>query len=289
MKDGIVAVVLNYERAEDTIRCVRSLQSVDGLDGVIVVDNASGDDSLERLRESFPDIELVAVEENRGYTGGNNIGIRQAVTRGARFVLVVNNDVEAVDRRFAGVLADRLAADPRAGIAGPLVRYPDGTQQDTVERFPSLGLAIRLALARRAGRRRRPPSTELEVDAVNGACLLLKRELLDDVGGFDEGYFMYGEEADLAWRARRKGWTSIFVPVPGVVHHHARGEQRGEGAVLSRRNFVRFCLLHRGRASAGATALLFLAGAAGRDLRRRQRRELPALWRALRAVWGEPR
>src|SRR5262249_30569432 len=123
----------------------------------------------------------------------------------------------------------------------------------------------------------------------NGACLLVKRELLDRVDGFDEGYFMYGEEADLAWRARREGWTSIFVPVPGVVHHHALGEQRGEGAVLSRRNFVRFCLLHRGRAWGAATALFSLAGAAGRDLRRRRRRELPALWDALRAVWGESR
>jgi GT2 family glycosyltransferase len=127
------------------------------------------------------------------------------------------------------------------------------------------------------------------VDAVNGACLLLKRELLDQVDGFDEAYFMYGEEADLAWRARRNGWTAIFVPVPGVVHHHALGEQRGEGAVLSRQNFVRFCFLHRGRASGAATALFFLTGAAGRDVRRRQRRELPALWGALRAVWSGPR
>jgi len=287
--DGIVAVVLNYERADDTIRCVHSLQAVDGLDGVIVVDNASRDDSVERLRQEFPDVELVASDENLGYTGGNNIGIRQALARGARFVLVVNNDVEVVDGRFAGVLADRLAADPRAGIAGPLVRYPDGTEQDTVERFPSFRLAVRLALAHRAGGRRRPPAAESEVDAVNGACLLLKRELLDQVDGFDEGYFMYGEEADLAWRARRKGWTSIFVPVPGVVHHHTLGEQRGEGAVLSRRNFVRFCFLHRGRASGAATALFFLTGAAGRDLRHGQRQELPALWDALRAVRGEPR
>jgi len=286
---GIVAVVLNYERPDDTVRCLRSLRSLEGLDGVIVVDNASRDDSVVRLRREFEDVELIAADENRGYTGGNNLGIRRALARGAGFVLVLNDDVEVVDATFARVLADRLSSDPRAGIAGPLVRYPDGSSQDTIERFPSFPLALRLALARRLGHHRGPPAAAREVDAVNGACLLVKREVLHDVGGFDEGYFMYGEEADLAWRARRRGWKTLFVPVPAVVHHHPRNEQRGRAAVLPKRNFVRFCLLHRGRASAGATGLLFLAGAAGRDLRRRQPHELPALREELRAVWGERR
>jgi N-acetylglucosaminyl-diphospho-decaprenol L-rhamnosyltransferase len=286
---GIVAVVLNYERPDDTIRCLRSLRLLEDLDGVIVVDNASRDDSVARLEREFPEVELLVAEENRGYTGGNNLGIRRALAHEARFVLVLNNDVEVVDPAFARVLAHRLSSDPRAGIAGPLVRYPDGSLQDSVERYPSFPLALRLALAHHLGHRSGPPAVEREVNAVNGACLLVKREVLDDVDGFDEGYFMYGEEADLAWRARRKGWRSLFVPVPAVVHHHAPDESRGRGALLPKRNFVRFCLLHRGRASAGATALLFLAGAAGRDLRRRHRRELPALREELRAVWEERR
>ena len=283
----VVAVVLNYERPDETIRCVRSLGPLEWLAGVVVVDNASGDDSVERLRRELPDVELVEAAENRGYTGGNNLGIARALELGARFVLVLNEDTEVVNPAFARELAGRLAARPRAGIAGPLVRYPDGTEQETVERYPSFREAARLALRRRAGRRGEPPADEREVDAINGVCLLLRRELIEDVGGFDEAFFMYGDEADLAWRARERGWKALYVPVASVVHHHPYGEQRGEAGLRSRANFVRFCLLHRGRVSAAATSALFLAAAAGRDLRRRRREELPKLASRLRGVWAD--
>lgn len=286
-QSAVVAVVLNFERPDETIRCVRSLQQLEWLSGVVVVDNASGDDSVERLRRELPGAELVEAAENRGYAGGNNLGIARALELGARFVLVLNDDTEVVNPAFARRLARRLAALPAAGIAGPLVRYADGTGQDTVERYPSFREAARLALRRRAGRRARPPTQEREVDAVNGVCLVLKRELVEDVGGFDEAFFMYGEEADLAWRARQRGWTALFVPVPSVVHHHAHGEERGQAALHTRANFVRFCLLHRGRLSAAATSLLFVAAAAGRDLKGRRREELPALARRLRQAWRE--
>ena len=285
--DGIHAVVLNYERPDDTLRCLRSLRALDGLAGVIVVDNASRDDSVERIRREFPDVHMIEAGENRGYTGGNNLGIARALELGARFVLVLNDDTEVVNPGFARELTDRLDGRPDVGIAGPLVRYADGAAQETVERYPSAREAARLALRRRAGRRGVPPEEEREVDAINGVCLLLKRELIEDLGGFDEAFFMYGEEADLAWRARERGWKALYVPVPSVVHHHRFGEQRGEAAFRSRANFVRFCLLHRGRVSGAGASLLFLIAAAGRDLRARRADELPKLASRLRGVWSE--
>jgi GT2 family glycosyltransferase len=286
--NDLVAIVLNFNAPDDTIRCVRSLGSALADESILVVDNGSTDGSSETIRRALPGVGVVDAGANLGYGGGNNVGIRAALARDARHVLLLNNDTEVVDPGFVSSLRSALAENAEAGIAGPLVRYPDGTVQPTTSKAPSFRLALGLAIGARL--RRRPPreQTLQRVEVLNGVCLLIRREVLEGTGGFDERYFMYVEEADFAARARHLGWMSLYVPVPSIIHHHQFGDDRGGGTRV-RVNFVRFCATHRGRGSAVASALLFLTGAALRDLRRGRLGELPSLVQGLRdLIAGKP-
>jgi N-acetylglucosaminyl-diphospho-decaprenol L-rhamnosyltransferase len=259
MSPRVALVVVNFRSADDTIRCVRSFEAVTEPLDVYVVENGSGDDSGERLKTALPQATIVSSDRNLGYAGGNNLGMRAAFGAGADCVLVVNPDTEVVEPGFVTELAAALDADPGAGIAGPLVELADGSQQPTSQRRPSFSFALALALfsrARRAGARTRAG----RVATVNGVCLMITREAFEATGGFDERYFMYGEEADLAKRAEQAGFHALFVPVRSLVHFHGSDEVRGEAASRIRANFVRFCFEHRGASSGTATALLFLAG-----------------------------
>lgn len=277
----VVAVVLNFNSAADTTRCVRSLLAALPTESIVVVDNASTDGSAAAIQSQLPGVAVIRTNVNRGYGGGNNVGIRHALALGARYVLVLNNDTEVVDPSFVGALRTALNKRSRAGIAGPLVRYAEGPVQPTVSAAPSVRMALRLAVANRFGRSSSQPTAVAEVDVLNGVCLLVRAEVFEATGGFDERYFMYVEEADFAARARRAGWTSLYVPAPSIVHHHERGDDRDSGARV-RVNFVRFCATHRGRGSAAGCAVLFLVAAAARDARRARLRELPPLVRGLR-------
>jgi GT2 family glycosyltransferase len=279
----LVAVVLNFNASTDTIRCVRSLLAVLPQESIVVVDNGSSDGSVDAVRSALAGIDVIETAVNRGYGGGNNVGARAALTQGARHILLLNNDTEVVNPSFISSLLSALEEHPHAGIAGPLVRYPDGAVQPTVSDAPSLRLALRLALARRVGHSSVQPARDAEVAVLNGVCLLIRAETFESTGGFDERYFLYVEEADFATRARAAGWTSLYVPVPSIVHHHPRGDDRGSRASV-RVNFVRFCATHRGRASAIGCALLFLLAATARDARHGRLRELPPLLQGLRAL-----
>jgi N-acetylglucosaminyl-diphospho-decaprenol L-rhamnosyltransferase len=281
----VVAVVVNYNGGDEVVAAVRSLSILEEPVRVVVVDNGSTDGSPDVLSRELPDIEVIRSPENLGYAGGNNLGFRRARELGAEFVLVLNDDAELVDPTVVRVLVERMEARPDAGIAGPLVVHDDGTPQPTVARLPSFAEAVRLTLARRLRRRPSLPSAERVVPALNGVCLLIRSETLAATGGFDESFFMYGEEADLAHRAAVAGWRSLFVPAKGVVHHHRAGEVRGSAAARVRSNFVRYCLYHRGRTSAMATAALFWIAAVARG----ERSELETGLRAVlptRGRWG---
>jgi GT2 family glycosyltransferase len=284
----IFATVLNFNAAADTIRCVRSLHAALPHDSIIVIDNGSLDDSVETIRSALPEIDVIEVAENRGYGSGNNIGADEAIRRGARYILLLNNDTEVIEPSFVDALRSALDEHPKAGIAGPLVLYPDSSVQPTVSDAPSFPTAIRLARASRFGPEPRIPSQQTEVEVLNGVCLLVRAQVFEATKGFDESYFLYVEEADFAVRARHLGWMSLYVPVPSIIHHHQFGDDRGSGTQV-RVNFVRFCATHRGRGSAIASALLFLTGAALGDLRHARFRELPSLVRGLRDLMaGKP-
>ena len=220
---SVGAVVVNHDAGEALLACVRSLRS-EGVDEVVVVDNASTDGSVERLAATDPEVRLVRTGRNLGYGTGVNRGLREG---GAPLVVVCNPDV-VVHSGALAVLADTLTSDDRAGVVGPCILETDGTRYPSARRFPSWLDAAGHALVgiirpdnpftRRYRMTDLDTTTPTPVDWVSGACFLARRSALEEVEGFDERYFMYLEDTDLCWRVSRAGYRVLYVPAATVSH-----------------------------------------------------------------------
>lgn len=247
----LLVVVVNFRTAGLTIDCLHSLSTeVAGTDGVrvVVVDNASGDQSVARLRDTVESqgwghwVQLQALEENGGFAAGNNAAIRAA--RGAGmlppYVLLLNPDTIVRPGALAGLLAF-MDAHPHVGIAGSRLEQPDGTPHYSAFRFPTVlgelegGLRLRLATRLLATRTVAAPPRDhaCQVDWVSGASLLVRSAVFDDVGLLDERYFLYFEEVDFCLRSRLAGWPCWYVPESRVVH--LVGQSSGLGGAHRRR------------------------------------------------------
>jgi GT2 family glycosyltransferase len=223
-------IVLSWNGRQDTVACLRSLQPLlDDDTAAVVVDNASSDGSAEAVRERFPDIDLIENERNLGFSGGNNAGIRHALERGARWVVLVNNDATLEPDAIIALRA-AAAARPSAGIlAGKLFfDEPDERIWFAGQRFwPALGYSGRPRGYGRgdAPRYRRAGPT----DRAAGAFMAVSREVVDAVGMLDDGLFAYVEDVDWSLRARRAGFDVWFVPT-AVARHRVSASTGGERA-----------------------------------------------------------
>jgi GT2 family glycosyltransferase len=200
------------------MECLRSLAG--GAAEVFVVDNASEDGSAEAVRALRPEVTLIANAANEGFARANNQALRLAQ---GRYVCLLNPDTE-VQPGALGRLQAALDRDPQLGIVGPRLLNPDGSLQSAGLRFPSradlAGGAIPWGRpARRPRRRHAARESVAECDWLLGACMMIRREVLEQVGLLDEAYFMYGEEKDLCYRAKQAGWRVACVPEAEVVHH----------------------------------------------------------------------
>jgi GT2 family glycosyltransferase len=242
---------VSWNVRELLIRCLRSLEnsprleilsadgSLHGADGahytaeVIVVDNASTDGSASAIAAGFPWVTLLANDENIGFTRGNNQGL---VVSSGRTVLFLNPDTEVIGEALPTML-DFMAAHPEVGALGPELRYADGSIQSSRRCFPTLmtgffestPLAWHWPQNRWARRYRMEGEAERSagpVDWVVGAALLARREALDQIGGFDEAYFMYSEELDWCRRAKDAGWEVVFLPSAQIVHHEGKSSEQ---------------------------------------------------------------
>jgi len=236
---------------------------------VIVVDNASSDGSAEMVKEDFPQVRLMANEENLGFTRANNQGI--AASRG-RYVLLLNPDTEVIGDAL-GAMVDYMDVHPDVGALGPMLLNPDGSVQSSRRRFPTLATALlestvfqwELSRDNRVLRRYyvldRPDDEVQEVDWVTGACILMRREAIEEVGPLDEGFFMYSEELDWCRRAKERGWKVIYLPTARVIHY---GGKSSEQVVPFRhiqfqRSKVRYFRKHHGLLWAWILRLFLLA------------------------------
>jgi len=209
---------------------------------VIVLDNASSDGSTAMLEAVFPWVRLVASPENLGFTGGNNLAI--PLSRG-RYVFFLNPDTEVRGSALVAMVAC-MEGHPEIGVLGPELRYGDDSRQSSRRRFPTFGMALFESTplawhwpdnpwARRYHMDDIPvPSADSgEVQAVDwvvGAALLVRRETLQQVGGFDEGYFMYSEELDWCRRAKTAGWQVAYFSGAQVVHYEGKSSEQGIAA-----------------------------------------------------------
>jgi GT2 family glycosyltransferase len=222
-------VVVNYDAGPLLARCVRSVLSSATPVEVIVVDNASADDSLSTLRAEMgldPRLRIVENDANLGFARACNQGL--ALARGDQ-ILFFNPDAVLPPHAIAGL---RAALDdvPSAGMAGPLLVHPDGQEQRGCRRdLPSLSNTFALALGLPRGLRRRIgsdlvrsgeplPEGPAPVQAISGACMLVTRQAIDRVGPLDQRYFLHCEDLDWCARFRAAGLTVLFVPGVRVVH-----------------------------------------------------------------------
>jgi N-acetylglucosaminyl-diphospho-decaprenol L-rhamnosyltransferase len=219
-------VIVNFEAGPLLTSCARSVlaDTSAGAPELVVVDNDSHDDSVTQLEREFPAVRVVHAPGNVGYARAANLGI--AATR-APVVAVVNADAELTVGTAAALLR-RFDGDPRIGAVGPRIRNLDGTDYPSARSQPSLVDAVGHGVfglfrpTNRFTRRYRQldadPSQPRAVDWLSGAALWLRRDALDDVGGWDERYFMYMEDLDLCWRLRRRDWDVVYEPAGSVRH-----------------------------------------------------------------------
>jgi N-acetylglucosaminyl-diphospho-decaprenol L-rhamnosyltransferase len=245
----LAVIVVNHNAGPYLGRC---LESVHGAAGdlrtqVVIVDNASADGSVEAVGGDDGHV-LVRNPENRGFGAAANQGIAASSTP---FVLLLNPDARIVGGTLAALV--KVGRErPDAGAVGALVRNPDGSIQPSARRVPRLGEALGHAFLGPIAPGNRwtrsytmadwDRASEREVEWVAGSAMLLRREALDEVGAFDEGYFMYVEDVDLCTRLRAAGWRVLFSPELEVVHQigvSTRG-QRGRMAFEHSRSIYRY-------------------------------------------------
>jgi len=220
----VSVIVVNWNTLDLLEQCLRSVyETVEDLAlEVIVVDNSSSDGSPEMVRECFPRVRLVENRENVGFGRANNQGMAMA---DGRYSLLLNSDAALRPGALAAMVSF-LDEHPQAGMVGGKLLNPDGTFQASFMDFPTLWgeflLLTTLHLLLRSSHfpSHTPEGSQevREADWVSGACLMARREVVEQVGGFDEAYFMYSEEVDWCWRARQAGWRVYYVPQAEVVH-----------------------------------------------------------------------
>jgi len=235
MAARLCIVIVNYRTPDLVIACVRSLcEETRGLPrpSVVIVDNGSGDGSAERIAAKIVSegwsswVSMLPLADNRGFSAGNNAGLRLLQSSGpADYFLLLNPDT-VVRAGALEALLDFAERHPKAGIIGSRLEEPGGVAQRSAFRFHSaiaeLERGLRLGIASRMLSRWAvvlpQPESARRADWVSGASMLIRKDVLDAIGFFDEGYFLYFEEVDFCLRAARAGWECWHEPRSRVVH-----------------------------------------------------------------------
>jgi GT2 family glycosyltransferase len=219
----LVSIVIVSLNGEKRLRgCLRSVFASRWAElEVIVVDNGSTDGTSEVVREGFPEAMLLRTERNRGFAGGNNVGLKRA--RG-EWIILLNDDTE-VEPGWIEALMEAARAYPKAGILGCKLLYPD---RKTIQHCGGIVQANALTNHIGYGEEDRGQYDRIaEVSYVTGAAIAIRRDVIERIGYLDAGYFpIYFEEIDYCWRARRAGYACLFVPGAVVYHHESLTTKR---------------------------------------------------------------
>ncbi|TAH48489.1 MAG: glycosyltransferase family 2 protein [Chloroflexota bacterium] len=239
-------VILNYNTRDLLRDCLRSLEATRGVETeIIVVDNASHDDSVAMVRSEFPNIRVIASETNGGYAYGNNLALREFLARPnpPRALMLLNTDT-VVPPDALKLLLEFLDAHPDAGIVGPKLTLRDGSLDLACRRsFPTpqvsfyrmLGLSKLFPKSKRFGRYNLTYLDENEttqVDSVVGAAMMMRTRALQQAGLLDESFFMYGEDLDLALRIKQSGWNAYYYPRAQIRHYKRESSKQSKKAQI---------------------------------------------------------
>lgn len=271
VKVDVSVIIVNWNTRDLLAQCLKSVFDTAGdlaLE-LFVVDNASSDGSADMVRERFPQVRLIENSENVGFAKANNQAIRQS--RG-RYVLLLNPDTE-VKPLALEMLVRFMDETPLAGAVGGTLVSPDGSMQPSSGPAPTLMRELwRLFHMDRLNAQgchdlcQDVLKIPQEVEVVKGACMLLRREALDQVGLLDEDYFIYTEEVDLCHRLRASGWKVYCVPRAMVVHYGGQSTSQVQRTMFLHlyRSKILFFRKHHGRLSAQLYKLILLCAALAR-------------------------
>ena len=233
----VYIVLVNYNGYELTKDCLVSLDAIKYINSkIIVIDNASTDSSAENLSE-MEGIDFIANGTNDGFVGGNNIGIKFALERGAKYILLLNNDT-IVEPDFLNELVLAMETDQKIGVTGcKIMNYYDK------DRIWSAGGGIRKWTKKtfQYGEGKRDDGSydeAREVDFLSGCCLLIRREVIEKIGLLDNDYFMYYEDVDYCLRTKKAGFTVNYVPESVIWHKIGGSSNKSFMDYYRMRNFV---------------------------------------------------
>ena len=217
-------MIVNYNTAAFLKRCLNSLSSQGDINlKVIVIDNASDDNSQELVRNEFPWVELVANKQNLGFSRANNQALRSCKSK---YVYFLNPDTE-VQQGALVAMTRFMDSHPEVGLAGNRIINPDGSPQSSVEtRYPGQKHA-----------REELKGLEGGIAWVLGASMIARAGLIEDLGGFDERFALYGEEQDLCLRIRKAGWAIGHIPDAVVIHWGGQSERNNLPAEIWKKKF----------------------------------------------------
>ena len=272
----VISVILNTNRRDDTLACLASLaRNTYAAHRSVVVNGPGTDGSFEAIQHAFPETHILSLADNRGYAGGNNVGLRWALDQGAEWVLVLNEDTILADDCLAR-LVEVGDSDPRIGMVGPMVYHfdePTVIQSAGGRLGPSWSALLIANNELDTGQFRAPQPVEW----ISGCAMLIRRELLEQIGLFDERFFIYWEEIDLCQRARQAGWQLLHAPRARLWHKGVKRDYRPAPAVTYYTTRNLFLLLQKNHAPPGAWLRV-----TARTLRTLSSWTVKPRWRAMR-------
>jgi len=251
-------IIVNWNTCKITCECLQFAyeQTVKSKIEVIVIDNASTDDSVRMIKEKFPQVILIENSKNRGFAAANNQGI--AVAKG-RYILLLNSDTVVLDNAIKKTV-DFANSHPETAVVGCRVLNSDHTLQPTCFMFPSvLNMFLSSSYLYKLFPRNRFLGRERmtwwnrndvrEVDVVTGCFMLVRRKAIEQVGTMDEQYFMYGEETDWCYRFKQAGWKILFTPCAEIIHLGGQSSKKivTEMGLQLRGSILQFIHKHRPR------------------------------------------
>jgi GT2 family glycosyltransferase len=223
-------IIVSWNTREYLLSCLGSIfEQEDGpFKEVIVIDNGSRDGSGNEVKKTFSFIHLVENEENLGFAKAVNQGLQKA---SGRYVLLLNPDTQVKNRAIERLMSF-MDSHPDTGVAGAQLLNSDGSKQNSIANFPSLATELfnksllRWLFPKRFPGKKRNYPEPVEVNSVIGACMMVRREVLDQVGLLDEDYFLFLEETDWCYRMKRAGWKIYHVPDAEVYHFQGKSAEK---------------------------------------------------------------
>ena len=235
MKHAVV--LLNYKGWQDTILCIDSIKKTKDTPHIIVVDNASPDDSVNQIRAKHPNVELIVSRDNLGFSGGNNLGIRSALRQGAQVVHILNNDTlvdpNAFSVGYQTVVDQNVIAGAKIYYAKGFEFHPDQKNKGNILWYAGGYMDWQVVLARHYGvdeEDRGQYDQVKEVGFITGCYMAVPRQVFNQIGLLDEKFFLYLEDLDFTLRAKKAGIKTIYQPQ--IVIYHRNSSSTGVGSPL---------------------------------------------------------